>query len=74
MKKLILPLAMLLLAIPLTMEAQTVHKNELEQRIQTLEDRSALKTLVDTFSELADKRYTKASVALHGGCGGRLDY
>lgn len=50
----ILIAALALLAIPFLTPAQTMSEPTLIQRLQQLEDRAALKTLVDTFSNLAD--------------------
>lgn len=54
MKSLITALALIL--IPILTQAQTMSEHPLAQRIQQLEDRAALKTLVDTFSNLADTK------------------
>jgi len=54
MKRLLVALA--LLAVPATTTAQTVNDDKLSQRIQQLEDKAALKHLVDAFSNLADRK------------------
>ena len=48
--------ALTLLLVPLSTQAQTMSEPALTQRLQQLEDRAALKTLVDTFSNLADTK------------------
>jgi hypothetical protein len=47
-------MAIALLSASLTTNAQATHDRAVSQRIQILEDRVALKNLVDTFSVLAD--------------------
>ena len=54
MMRLILTLAFLF--FPLTTQAETMDNLALEQKILQLEDRTALKTLVDAFSNLADQK------------------
>ena len=54
MKQLMLR-AILLLA-PLATKAQNTDDRDLRQRVQRLEDRAALRALVDTFSILADRK------------------
>jgi hypothetical protein len=49
-----LALAIALFSVTVTANAQSTHDGNVTQRIQTLEDRAALKNLVDTFSVLAD--------------------
>ena len=61
--------SLLLLALSLlfsvSIEAQTMKKdNDLQKRVRELEDRAALKELVDTFSILADKKDVRAQVQL----------
>jgi hypothetical protein len=47
------------------MEAQTMkNDNDLQKRVRELEDRAALKELVDTFSILADKKDVREQVQL----------
>ncbi len=48
--------ALAMLFIPTLTQAQTMSEQSLTQRIERLEDRAALKTLVDTFSILADTK------------------
>ncbi len=62
MKKRILTVA--LLALPFLTPAQTMSQKTLEQRVQQIEDRIALKALVDNFSILADKKDVEAQVLL----------
>lgn len=50
MKKAILTLVLLSLTVPT--EAQTVNEGNVVPRVQQLEDKAALKHLVDTFSAL----------------------
>lgn len=59
MRRIILSLVALLSAV--TMNAQS---KSLEQRIQELEDRAALKNLVDTFSILADTKEAELQATL----------
>lgn len=54
MKNLIL--AVVLLSAPVAIEAQARGGGDLSRRIQLLEDRAALKALVDAFSILADQK------------------
>nr|WP_205960418.1 nuclear transport factor 2 family protein [Ramlibacter henchirensis] len=49
---------------PTGKERQHIQPLSLEQRIQSVEDRAALKTLVDTFSNLADAKDVKSQVLL----------
>ena len=62
MKKLILAVA--LLTAPAMTNAQTTRNVDLAQRVQQLEDRAALKALVDTFSILADRKDVQRQVLL----------
>lgn len=62
MKTLIAALAMFL--IPHFTQAQTMSDAVLTQRLQQLEDRAALKALVDTFSNLADTKSVDEQVLL----------
>ena len=62
MRKLILTVA--LLCAPIVSDAQTARDTTLGQRIQRLEDRAALKTLVDSFSILADRKDVQAQTSL----------
>lgn len=62
MKKLIAALAILF--TPLLTQAQTMTESTLTQRLQHIEDRAALKTLVDTFSNLADTKSVDAQLLL----------
>ena len=62
MKTLIAALAML--ATPFLTKAQTMPDPTMTQRLQQLEDRVALKTLVDTFSNLADTKSVNTQVLL----------
>jgi len=62
MKTLIAVLAILL--IPFLAQAKTMSEPALTQRLQQLEDRVALKTLVDTFSNLADTKSVDEQVLL----------
>jgi ketosteroid isomerase-like protein len=57
-------LSAVLLTQPITTEAKPMTENNLAQRIQLLEDKSALKALVDTFSNLADRKDVKAQLPL----------
>lgn len=62
-KSLLLLALSLLFSIP--HEAQTMkNENDLQKRVRELEDRIALKELVDTFSILADKKDVKTQVQL----------
>jgi hypothetical protein len=68
-KRNILKKSLLLLALSLLFsvpqKAQTVkNDNELQKRVRALEDKAALKELVDTFSILADKKDVKTQVQL----------
>src|SRR5687767_2378489 len=54
MKRVVLALA--LLCVPVATRGQTVNESNLAQRVQQLEDKAALKNLVDTFSNLADQK------------------
>ena len=55
----------LLLSFPFSLEAQTMrNENDLNKRIREMEDRIALKELVDTFSILADKKDVRAQTQL----------
>jgi hypothetical protein len=56
--------ALALLFTPVAAEAQTMTDTNLAQRVQELQDRAALKTLVDTFSNLADKKDIQTQVLL----------
>lgn len=47
-----------------TMQAQTMQDKDITARVRTLEDRAALKALVDTFSNLADTKSIDAQVLL----------
>lgn len=62
MKTLIAALAILF--TPYLAQAQTMSEPALTQRLQQLEDRAALKTLVDTFSNLADTKSVDEQVLL----------
>ena len=62
MKKLIL--AVTLLCAPMASDAQAARDGELGRRIQRLEDRAALKTLVDSFSILADRKDVRSQTLL----------
>lgn len=59
-----LALAVALFFLPLTAMAQTVSDGNLSQRIQQLEDKAALKHLVDTFSNLADQKDVQKQILL----------
>lgn len=62
-KSLLLLALSFLFSIPL--EAQTMkNDNDLQKRVRELEDRAALKELVDTFSILADRKDVRAQVQL----------
>lgn len=62
-KSLLLLSLSLLFSVPI--EAQTMkNDNDLQKRVRELEDRAALKELVDTFSILADKKDVKTQVQL----------
>ena len=68
-KRNIVKRALLLLALPLLFsvphEAQTMkNDNDLRKRVRELEDRAALKELVDTFSILSDRKDVRAQVQL----------
>ncbi|GMW05630.1 MAG: hypothetical protein AMXMBFR8_04270 [Nevskiales bacterium] len=56
--------ALALLAISFLTQAQTLSEPTLTERLQQLEDRAALKALVDTFSNLADTKSVDAQVLL----------
>jgi hypothetical protein len=58
-------LLVLSLLFSVSTEAQTMkNDNDLQKRVRELEDRAALKELVDTFSILADKKDVRAQVQL----------
>lgn len=59
-----LALSLALLFTPLCAKAKTMTDTDLSHRIQILEDRAALKDLVDTFSNLADVRDIDRQVLL----------
>ena len=63
MKTLILAIALVLTA-PVKTDAQTTRSRDLAQRVQQLEDRAALKALVDTFSILADQKDVQRQLLL----------
>lgn len=52
------------LLIPFITQAETLSETTTTQRLQQLEDRAAIKTLVDTFSNLADTKSVDAQVLL----------
>jgi ketosteroid isomerase-like protein len=52
------------LCVSTTVQAQTMQQSHLDERIQTLEDKAALKALVDTFSTLADVKDVQKQVLL----------
>jgi ketosteroid isomerase-like protein len=62
MNRIVLALALLL--TPLTLGAQTMNDDDLGRRLGELEDRAALKALVDTFSILADQKDVQAQTRL----------
>jgi ketosteroid isomerase-like protein len=62
MKWLMLTLA--LLCAPIVPAAQTAPDRDLRERVQQLEDKAALRTLVDTFSILADRKDVAAQLLL----------
>ena len=62
MKKIVSILA--LLCFNLLLQAQTKDENNLSKRISEIEDRIALKQLVDTFSTLADQKETQKQTLL----------
>jgi uncharacterized protein (TIGR02246 family) len=62
MNKIVLALALLLM--PYSLGGQTMIDNDLGGRIRELEDRAALKALVDTFSNLADVKDVQAQTQL----------
>ena len=62
MNKLIVAAA--LLVIPVVLSAQTRRQGDLATRVAQLEDRAALKALVDTFSILADQKDVQKQVLL----------
>lgn len=57
-------LSVALFLIPFTTQAETMNDRTIEQRVQSLEDKAALKTLVDTFSMLADRKDVANQVLL----------
>jgi ketosteroid isomerase-like protein len=57
-------LALALLVAPATVLSQTTRPSDVAQRLQQLEDRAALKALVDTFSVLADRKDVATQVLL----------
>jgi ketosteroid isomerase-like protein len=57
-------IAAALLVIPVAIVAQTSNDRSLADRVQQLEDRAALKHLVDTFSNLADQKDVQRQVLL----------
>jgi len=59
-----LMLAVILLSSPVTARAQTMPHDDVSQRVQRLEDRAALKALVDTFSVLADRKDVQSQTLL----------
>jgi hypothetical protein len=59
-----LVIALALLFTPFAAEARTMSDANLARRIQQLEDRAALKQLVDTFSNLADRKDIASQVQL----------
>ncbi len=59
-----LMLAVILLSGPVTSRAQTMQHDDVSQRVQRLEDRAALKALVDTFSLLADRKDVQSQMLL----------
>jgi ketosteroid isomerase-like protein len=59
-----LALAAALLFLPVTPMAQTANDSTFSQRLQQLEDRAALKSLVDTFSNLADQKDVQKQILL----------
>jgi hypothetical protein len=68
-KRNIVKRSLLLLAVSLlfsvSLEAQTMkNDNDLQKRVRELEDRAALKELVDTFSILSDRKDVRAQVQL----------
>jgi hypothetical protein len=68
-KRNIVKRSLLLLAVSLLFsvpaEAQTMkNDNDLQKRVRELEDRAALKELVDTFSILSDRKDVRAQVQL----------
>jgi hypothetical protein len=64
MKSLILAVAVALLTAPLALQAQSRRAADVRERIQQLEDRAALKALMDTFSVLADTKEVRKEVLL----------
>ena len=62
MKKLTLALILLLAAAAAAPQVPT--EDDVRQRVQQLEDRAALKSLVDTFSVLADRKDVQAQTLL----------
>src|SRR5918993_2881452 len=68
-KRNIMKRSLLLLAVSLlfsvSLEAQTMkNDNDLQKRVRELEDKAALKELVDTFSILSDRKDVRAQVQL----------
>jgi uncharacterized protein (TIGR02246 family) len=57
-------LILALLLIPLSAKAQSMSDNDISARLQQLEDRVALRSLVDTFSNLADAKDVQAQLLL----------
>jgi uncharacterized protein (TIGR02246 family) len=57
-------LILALLLVPLSAKAQPMSDNDISARLQQLEDRAALKSLVDTFSNLADAKDVQAQLLL----------
>lgn len=64
MKKLTLFLALVFAATPMMARAQRASDRGLAERVRQLEDRAALKALVDTFSILADRKDVAGQVLL----------
>lgn len=62
MKKIVFALALLLVSLPLG--AQTTNAGALGRRVRDLEDRAALRALVDTFSILADRKDVRSQTML----------
>lgn len=63
MRNVLTPMALLLLTA-FSAEAQTMKNDDLNEKVAQIEDRIALKELVDTFSILADKKDMKAQTQL----------
>ena len=57
-------LALALLSLPVATKAQLVNDSSLSRRIQQIEDKAALKKLVDTFSILADQKDVQKQLLL----------